>query len=188
MPFGNPATYKGHSGVDFPQATGTPILASAPGTVISRGWNSRGGFYVWVKYDGVDSAVGYHHMPNHDKTPATGKRVKFREQIGHVGSTGNSTGPHLHSEVQGHATTDGYWKYFDRNKTVHDTAPTPPPTQEDEDDMNEFYAYCKEHDKGYAIRGGRKRWMKRGEWNAMRAQKFGVADISAADADEIPNA
>lgn len=124
MPFANPTTYPGHSGVDFPQPARTPILASGPGVVESVGYNPRGGFYVWIKYDGVASPVGYHHMPDHRKVPPRGSRVNFGQQIGEVGSTGNSTGPHLHSEVSGHATTDGYWTVFDSTKTVHDTVST----------------------------------------------------------------
>lgn len=118
IPFNNPRTYPGHSGVDFPQAAGTPFLASDSGVVDRWGYNSRGGFYIWVKYDSISPKVGYHHLPSHAECPRQGSRFKYRDKLGVVGSTGNSTGPHLHSEVEGHATTDGYWKFFDRSSVI----------------------------------------------------------------------
>lgn len=118
IPFGNPATYKGHSGVDFGQPRGTPFRASGPGRITSRAKNARGGYYVWVQYD-AGPRVGYHHMDSHRGVPAPGTRVAEGTLLGYVGSLGQySTGPHLHSEVSGHATTDGYWRFFDPNRVV----------------------------------------------------------------------
>lgn len=122
IPFDNPATYSGHSGVDYGQPNGTPIPASGSGYVMSRGYNNRGGYYIWVKYDAIEPLVGYHHMPSHDQALVTGTRFSYGDRLGVVGSTGNSTGPHLHSEVQGHTTTDGYWKFFDAGRVVGDPA------------------------------------------------------------------
>lgn len=151
IPFGNPYTYRGHSGVDYPQPAGTPFRASAPGVVTWLGHNAAGGYFIWVKYDGVGPKVGYHHMPSHAGCPREGARFKAGDRLGYVGNTGRSTGPHLHSEVEGHRTTDGYWKFFDRdrvvgsssggntgggsNNTNHDKTPTIPAGEEDEDDM-----------------------------------------------------
>ncbi|KDA05567.1 hypothetical protein DC31_13960 [Microbacterium sp. CH12i] len=118
IPFGNPMTYPGHSGVDFPQPAGTPFLASGPGVVTWLGSNSRGGYFIWVKYDAIGPKVGYHHMPSHGACPREGQRFSYGDQLGVVGSTGNSTGPHLHSEVEGYATTDGYWQFFDSSRVV----------------------------------------------------------------------
>lgn len=111
IPFANPATYPGHSGVDYGQALGTPFRASGPGVVRTLGRNARGGFFVWVQYDN-GPLVGYHHMDSHNGCPRVGTRVNLGDRLGYVGNTGNSTGPHLHSEVSGHATTAGYWKFF----------------------------------------------------------------------------
>lgn len=122
IPFGNPATYPGHSGVDYPGHAGEEFPASGVGTVVSRGRNDRGGFFIWVQYD-VGPLVGYHHMNSHDGCPALGKRVSLGQRLGYVGWTGHvvpagRAGAHLHSEVSGHATTAGYWQFFDRNRVV----------------------------------------------------------------------
>lgn len=118
IPFNNPNTYAGHSGVDYPVKRGTSIPASGPGRVASLSRNEAGGFYIWVKYDAITPQVGYHHMDSHNGCPPVGTRVSEGSRLGYVGSTGNSTGPHLHSEVAGHRTTDGYWQFFDRNRVV----------------------------------------------------------------------
>lgn len=141
IPFGNPTTYAGHSGVDFPVPRGTPFPASGPGRVTWLGWNAVGGYFIWVKYDAITPEVGYHHMDSHNGCPAVGSRVNEGTRLGYVGSSGRSTGPHLHSEVAGHRTTDGYWRFFDRNRVVGSgtasggsTTPAPTPTPESEED------------------------------------------------------
>lgn len=117
IPFNNPRTYAGHSGVDFPQARGTHFRASGPGKVTHRNSNSRGGNIVWVHYDnGV--GVGYAHLDNYTDSPAPGTRVQEGTVLGRVGSSGFSTGPHLHAEVANHATTAGFWQFFDPSRTV----------------------------------------------------------------------
>lgn len=136
--------------MDYPQPEGTPFRASAPGVVTWLGHNAAGGYFIWVKYDGVGPKVGYHHMPSHAGCPREGARFKAGDRLGYVGNTGRSTGPHLHSEVEGHRTTAGYWQFFDRNRVVgsssggntsggsnnnHDKTPTIPTGEEDEDDM-----------------------------------------------------
>lgn len=127
IPFGNPYTYPGHSGIDFPQKRGTPFRASGPGRVTTRSKNLRGGYYVWVQYD-AGPLVGYHHMDSHNGVPAVGTRVSEGALLGYVGSLGQySTGPHLHSEVSGHRTTDGYWEFFDRNRVVGQATPASNP-------------------------------------------------------------
>lgn len=135
IPFANPNTYAGHSGVDYPQPTGTPFRASGAGVVVSRAKNTRGGYYVWVKYD-AGPTVGYHHMNSHRDVPSVGTRVSEGTLLGYVGSLGQySTGPHLHSEVAGHATTDGYWQYFDRNRVVGQTTGGGSAAGKEEDDV-----------------------------------------------------
>lgn len=118
MPFGNPNTYSGHSGIDFPQPRGTVFKASGHGRVRNVGKNTRGGNYVWVNYDGYP-AVGYHHMDSPTPLVRAGSEVWEGTPLGYVGSLGQfSTGPHLHSEVEGRASAAGYWTVFDRNRVV----------------------------------------------------------------------
>lgn len=118
MPFDNPATYPGHSGIDYGQPRGTAFRASDSGVVTWLGSNSRGGNFIWVQYDSIGPRVGYHHMDSHDGCPPVGARFAYGDRLGFVGNTGNSTGPHLHSEVDGFATTDGYWQFFDSSRVV----------------------------------------------------------------------
>ncbi|WDH80212.1 peptidoglycan DD-metalloendopeptidase family protein [Microbacterium esteraromaticum] len=118
MPFGNPATYAGHSGVDFAQREGTPIPASGDGVVYHRNWKINGGFQIWVRYDLNGKEVGYAHMPSHAQCPPVGTRVRAGTKIGVVGNTGRSTGPHLHIEINGDATTAGVWRAFTRDAVV----------------------------------------------------------------------
>jgi len=118
IPFGNPYTYAGHSGVDFPQMRGTPFRASGPGVVSSIDYSPRAGHTVWVRYDNGPN-VGYCHMDYRTSNVRVGQRVPEGTVLGLVGSLGlASTGPHLHVEVAGHATTAGFWKFFDRNRVV----------------------------------------------------------------------
>ena len=118
IPFGNPYTYAGHSGVDFPQPRGTPFRASGPGVVSSIDYSPRAGHTVWVRYDNGPT-VGYCHMDYRTSNVRVGQRVSEGTILGLVGSLGlASTGPHLHVEVAGHATTAGFWKFFDRNRVV----------------------------------------------------------------------
>lgn len=138
IPFDNPATYKGHSGVDFGQPRGTPFRASDSGVVTWLGSNSRGGNFIWVQYDSIGPEVGYHHMDSHNGCPREGARFGYDGQLGLVGNSGHSTGPHLHSEVAGHATTDGYWDFFDPSIVVgrsggNGSAPVVPRPKEKED-------------------------------------------------------
>lgn len=117
MPFNNPATYAGHSGVDFPQPRGAIFRASGSGVIGLRSRNPRGGNLVWVDYDGYPG-VAYAHLDNYTDSPPVGTRVRQGDVIGRVGNSGHSTGPHLHVEIYGHATTAGFWKFFDRNRVV----------------------------------------------------------------------
>ncbi|ADU12578.1 M23 family metallopeptidase [Asticcacaulis excentricus] len=87
---------KMHTGIDFAAGTGTPIYAAGDGVVADAKW--WGGYGRWVRVShNNDWATGYAHMSQIKVRP--GQRVKQGELIGYVGSTGNSTGPHLHFEV-----------------------------------------------------------------------------------------
>ncbi len=89
---------KMHKGVDFGARSGTPIMAAGTGTVVRA--NRYGGYgnYVRIKHsDGYSTA--YAHMKNFARGIKKGARVTQDQIIGYVGSTGASTGPHLHYEV-----------------------------------------------------------------------------------------
>jgi len=202
MPFETWTTYAGHSGIDFPYPPGTPIRASGPGVIAGRFYNKRGGFYVLVKYDGFVSYVGYYHMPNHSRTPDVGTRVVEGTVIGAVGSSGNSTGPHLHAEVAQRPTDQGFWTYFDKTRWVGQRPaavtpkpkpkpkPKPDPSTEMEDDMADMlYVYDSAADKGYAIHPvtGKKRQVPAAEWAAIRKNRYPVAESDTTSISKVPN-
>lgn len=85
-----------HAGVDFGAASGTPIVATAPGVVAYAGYRGGHGNYVRLEH-GSGLGTGYGHMSRIAVGP--GERVNAGEVIGYVGSTGLSTGPHLHYEM-----------------------------------------------------------------------------------------
>uniref|UniRef100_UPI0013DCD674 peptidoglycan DD-metalloendopeptidase family protein n=1 Tax=Sandarakinorhabdus rubra TaxID=2672568 RepID=UPI0013DCD674 len=85
-----------HKGVDFGAGTGTPIMAAGSGTISFAGWHGGHGRYVMVHHN-KDLATAYAHMSRIDVRP--GQKVRQGQVIGAVGSTGLSTGPHLHYEV-----------------------------------------------------------------------------------------
>lgn len=90
---------KKHKGVDFAAPTGTPIPAAGDGIVEKRGWNNGGyGNMVKIRHNGTYSTL-YAHMSQFKKGVVVGTRVKQGDIIGYVGSTGWSTGPHLHYEI-----------------------------------------------------------------------------------------
>ena len=89
---------KMHTGTDFAAPTGTPIMASGDGKVIKAGWCGGGGNCVKIKHNNVYQTV-YAHMSKFGRGIKRGTRVKQGQIIGYVGSTGLSTGPHLHYEV-----------------------------------------------------------------------------------------
>ena len=91
-----------HAGTDFAAPAGTPIYAAASGYVQVAGWSSGGyGNYVIIYHGKMSDGVAYSTLYGHMRSVATsaGKYVKHGEIIGYVGSTGNSTGNHLHLEV-----------------------------------------------------------------------------------------
>ncbi len=89
---------KMHTGTDFAAPMGTPILASGDGLVVRAKWCGGGGNCVKIKHNSVYQTV-YAHMSKFAKGIKRGARVKQGQVIGYVGSTGLSTGPHLHYEV-----------------------------------------------------------------------------------------
>tara|TARA_B100001741_G_scaffold180684_1_gene148767 strand:+ start:102 stop:1397 length:1296 start_codon:yes stop_codon:yes gene_type:complete len=87
-----------HSGTDFAAPKGTPIMASGDGIVIKSSWCGGGGNCVKIKHNSTYQTV-YAHMSKFGRGIKKGVRVKQGQIIGYVGSTGLSTGPHLHYEV-----------------------------------------------------------------------------------------
>ena len=89
---------KMHKGTDFAAPLGTPIMASGDGVIIRARWCGGGGNCVKIKHNSTYSTI-YAHMHKFASGIKEGVRVKQGRIIGYVGSTGMSTGPHLHYEV-----------------------------------------------------------------------------------------
>ena len=89
---------KMHRGTDFAAPSGTPIMASGSGTVTRARWCGGGGNCVKIRHNSTYETI-YAHMKAFAKGIKEGKKVKQGQIIGYVGSTGMSTGPHLHYEV-----------------------------------------------------------------------------------------
>ncbi len=89
---------KMHRGTDFAAPLGTPIMASGSGIIKKAGWCGGGGNCIVIKHNSTYQTV-YAHMSKFAKGIKRGVRVKQGQTIGYVGSTGKSTGPHLHYEV-----------------------------------------------------------------------------------------
>lgn len=87
-----------HKGVDFAAPRGTPIMAAGTGTVVRSSRYGSFGNYVRIKHtDGYSTA--YAHLSKYGRGIKSGRRVVQGQTIGYVGTTGRSTGPHLHYEV-----------------------------------------------------------------------------------------
>jgi len=89
---------KMHKGTDFAAPMGTPIMASGSGIITRARWCGGGGNCVKIKHNSTYETI-YAHMKNFARGIREGLRVKQGQIIGYVGSTGKSTGPHLHYEV-----------------------------------------------------------------------------------------
>ena len=86
--------FRPHLGMDLAAPTGTPIMAAADGKIASLGWNGGYGKQIVIDHGG-GYRTHYSHMANYRSGLSAGSRVKQKEIIGYVGSTGISTGPHL---------------------------------------------------------------------------------------------
>jgi murein DD-endopeptidase MepM/ murein hydrolase activator NlpD len=89
---------KMHRGTDFAAPMGTPIMASGSGMITRARWCGGGGNCIKIKHNSTYETI-YAHMKNFARGIKEGIRVKQGQIIGYVGSTGKSTGPHLHYEV-----------------------------------------------------------------------------------------
>lgn len=127
MPFNNPYTYAGHGGIDYAQPAYTPIRAIADGRItFSARWTLRGGLTRTLTLDN-GLQIMHCHLVNL-AGPPIGSRVKAGDVIAYVGSTGFSTGNHLHQELWYRGVKQSgakYWEWIDRNRVI--SAPKPPP-------------------------------------------------------------
>lgn len=89
---------KMHRGIDFAAPTGTPIMAAGSGVLQFVGRKGGYGKYISIRHN-AEYATAYAHMSRFAAGMSVGKRVKQGDVIGYIGTTGRSTGPHLHYEV-----------------------------------------------------------------------------------------
>ena len=89
---------KMHRGLDFAAPSGTPVFAAGDGVIEKAGWNGSYGRYIRIRHTGTYKTA-YAHLSGFNKNVRIGKRVLQGKIIGYVGSSGRSTGPHLHYEV-----------------------------------------------------------------------------------------
>ena len=87
-----------HKGVDFAAPTGTPIIAAGSGVVTKSGWLGSYGRYIRIRHNSTYDTA-YAHMSRIARGITPGRRVEQGQIIGYVGSSGRSTGPHLHYEI-----------------------------------------------------------------------------------------
>ncbi|MDZ7787612.1 MAG: M23 family metallopeptidase [Halofilum sp. (in: g-proteobacteria)] len=93
-------TMRNHHGVDYAARTGTPIRSTGDGRIVQRGRNGGYGKFVVVSRHGSRYSTAYAHMNRFASGQRVGTRVEQGEVIGYVGTTGRSTGPHLHYEFR----------------------------------------------------------------------------------------
>lgn len=89
---------KMHTGVDFAAPTGTPIFAAGDGVIDFAGRKGGYGKYIRIRHNS-EYQTAYAHMHRYGKGMRKGKRIRQGDVIGYVGTTGRSTGPHLHYEI-----------------------------------------------------------------------------------------
>ncbi|HET6521341.1 MAG TPA: M23 family metallopeptidase, partial [Geminicoccaceae bacterium] len=87
-----------HHGIDLAAPAGAPVRAAGSGTVIAAGPRGAYGHHVRIRHDDTYETA-YAHLADYAQGVGPGRRVRQGEVIGYVGSTGRSTGPHLHYEV-----------------------------------------------------------------------------------------
>lgn len=90
---------KFHKGVDFAAPTGTPVMAAGNGTVEKAFFNKAYGNYVLVRHENSGYKTAYAHLSRYARGTRPGRKVKQGDIIGYIGSTGRTTGPHLHFEL-----------------------------------------------------------------------------------------
>lgn len=89
-----------HQGTDFGAPAGTPVMAASDGIVVFRGWGGPTGNLLRLSHPQLNLETGYAHLIRFEPSISLGQRVRVGQVIGYVGSTGRSTGPHLHWSVK----------------------------------------------------------------------------------------
>ena len=142
--YGDTATSAFHTGIDYGLPIGTPVLASEAGTVTFAGWDPTGYGYCVIIQHQDGNATLYAHL-NMMPCVTIGQKVKRSQVIGYSGSTGNSTGPHLHFEARKKA--DDYKSHFDpMDLPLHSSIEKPfvtppvPPVKTDLKGADNFFA------------------------------------------------
>ena len=102
-----------HSDIDIPRDAGTPVLAAADGTVEEAGFDAREGTYIVIRHGALTTK--YCHLQ--EESADEGEQVRTGDPIGLVGSTGQSTGPHLHFEVALDGTAQDPLSYLEQTGT-----------------------------------------------------------------------
>jgi len=120
---------KFHYGIDIAAPYGTPVLAAGHGKVVFSGWDSGYGYSVLLQHKDPTLQTFYAHLS--EISVNSGQWVEQGDTIGYVGSTGYSTGPHLHYEIL--VPNGGSWKAVDPEKRlgVPGAPPPPPPRRVD---------------------------------------------------------
>ncbi|MEK7680183.1 MAG: M23 family metallopeptidase, partial [Deltaproteobacteria bacterium] len=95
--------YRPHHGIDYAAPTGTPVEAAGSGRVVHAGWKGGYGNFVELRHSN-GYVTGYGHLSRIGKGIRTGANIEQGSIVGYVGSTGISTGPHLHYEVKRHGS------------------------------------------------------------------------------------
>ena len=139
--YGEAGTSAFHTGIDYACPEGTPILASEAGTVMFAGWDNTGYGYCVIIQHADGNATLYAHLKM--VAVKTGQKVQRSQVIGYSGTTGNSTGPHLHFEAR--RTWNDYKSHFDpmtlplhssiEPPTGNTPAPAPKPALKDADTL-----------------------------------------------------
>lgn len=150
-PYGKPGSWAAgyHTGNDYPAPTGTPVVAARAGDVTKVKWDGDYGNRVEILTGDIEHS--YSHLSKF--SVSFGQHVAEGEKIGEVGSTGNSTGPHLHYEERTppHGYSDDRKPQFD---VTTGTAPQPEPDPEpDEDEGEEMFAIVAPSGAAYLIVG-----------------------------------
>lgn len=124
-----------HLAIDYAASIGTPVMAVGDGTVTSAGWNGGYGNYIDVQHNDIYSTQ-YAHLSAYAKGIKRGVKVSQGQVIGYVGSTGWSTGPHLHYQIK---------KYGQKVNPL--TVDLPPADPVEEERMSEFLELVRQYDK-----------------------------------------
>ncbi|MEQ1494225.1 MAG: M23 family metallopeptidase [Novosphingobium sp.] len=126
---------RGHKGVDLAMPTGTPVYATADGVIGKAEWFSSYGLYIAIEHGG-NIQTRYGHLSR--LTVAAGQKVRKGDLIGYVGSTGRSTGPHLHYEVRIAGAAVNPIPYMNGNTVARPAATSPTAAMGGAEDDNEI--------------------------------------------------